>query len=231
MRLCTICARGGSKGVPGKNIRLLQGVPLIAHSIRHAKSSGLFHAVAISSDSDEILNISREYGADIMIKRPDELATDDSGKVPAIVHAVKNAEVQSGMRFSVTVDLAATSPVRLPEDIAAAVQLLESSHCSSVITGSVARCSPYFSLVEQNSDGFVQLSKTLPNPVLRRQDSPACFDMNGSIYVWQRDRLLADPRVLYDDTRLYEMPRERSIDIDDEMDFMMAEFILEHKKR
>ena len=231
MKLCTICARGGSKGVPGKNIRLLGGLPLIAHSIRHARESGLFVAIVISSDSDEILALSKAHGADILIKRPDELATDESGKIPAIVHAVQSAEALQNMRYSVVVDLAATSPLRLPSDIVASVELLEDARCTSVITGSIAHCSPYFSLVERNEKGVVHVSKALPRAILRRQDSPPCFDMNGSIYVWNRDRFLANPSVFYDDTRLWEMPRERSVDIDEELDFAIAELILQRSQQ
>lgn len=230
MKLCTICARGGSKGVPGKNIRPLGGKPLIAHSIAQAKESGLFACVAVSSDSDEILGVAKAYGADITIKRPDHLATDQAGKVPAIGHAVQAVEAIRDMYFDIVVDLDATSPLRLPSDIVEAVKLLETAKCSSVITGAPAHRSPYFNLVECDANGIASLSKKLPDAILRRQDSPACYDMNASIYVWKRDRLIADPRVFYDDTRLYAMPRERSVDIDDELDFAMVELILQRRK-
>lgn len=224
--LCTICARGGSKGVPGKNIRPLAGIPLIGHSIRQARQAGLFAHIAVSSDSEEILRISREQGADILIRRPEELATDTAGKVPAIVHAVRQAEEVAGCVFPVVVDLSATSPLRQAADIVGAVALLERSGCRNVITGAPSHCSPYFSLVEGDAGGVVRLSKVLDRPVLRRQDSPRCFDMNGSIYVWRREALLESPAVFYDDTHLYEMPRARSLDIDDPLDFEMAEFLI-----
>lgn len=228
-RLCTICARGGSKGVPGKNIRPLLGVPLIAHSIAQAKESELFATVAVSSDSDEILQVAKTHGADLLIKRPAELATDESGKVPAIVHAVREAEKQLGKTFSVCVDLDATSPLRLPHDISGAVKLLEDTGCDSVITGTHAHRSPYFNLVECDAQGIARLSKSLLKPIVRRQDSPKCYDMNASIYVWQRVALLRDPRVFYENTRLYEMPRERSFDIDDDLDFAIVELILQRR--
>jgi CMP-N,N'-diacetyllegionaminic acid synthase len=227
--LCTICARGGSKGVPGKNIRQLLGKPLIAHSIAHAKESGLFPAVAVSSDSDEILGIAKAYGADIAIKRPVELATDEAGKVPAIAHALKAVEAMTDTHYDLLVDLDATSPLRLPADINAAVAVQEETGCTSVITGSHAHRSPYFNLVECDARGIARLSKTLPQGVVRRQDSPVCFDMNASIYVWKREALLNNPKVFYDDTRLYIMPRERSHDIDDELDFAIVELILGHR--
>lgn len=229
MLLCTICARGGSKGVPGKNIRLLSGLPLIAHSIKQAQATGLFAHIAVSSDSEEILRISKEHGADILIVRPAEMATDTAGKMPAIAHAVREAEKASGQTFPITVDLSATAPLRLPEDIVASVNLLKDKNCKSVITGAPSHCSPYFSMVETDGEGRVRLSKPLPNKVLRRQDAPATYDMNGSIYVWNRDALLADPQVFYDDTRLHIMPRERSVDIDDELDFQVIEFLMSRR--
>ena len=129
------------------------------------------------------------------------------------------------------VDLAVTSPLRLPEDIIGAVSLLERCDVSSVITGTIARCSPYFSLVELDERGVVRLSKKLAQPVVRRQDSPHCYDMNGSIYVWSRNAFFSNPAVFYDDTLLFEMPAERSIDIDSELDFEIVEMLLAKRTR
>lgn len=229
MRLCTLCARGGSKGVKGKNLRPLAGRPLIAHSLQQARASGLFAAIAVSSDSPEILAVAREWGADLAIERPAELASDTAAKVPAIRHALLAAEAELGREASVLVDLDATSPLRLPQDIAGAVALLEESGCRSVITGAPARRSPYFNLVERRPDGTVALSKSIDPPPVRRQDVPAAFDMNASVYVWRRDAFLADPRVFYPDTRLYEMPEERSVDLDSELDFAFIEFLLQRR--
>lgn len=226
-RVCTICARGGSKGVPGKNIRLLGGKPLIAHSVERALETGLFEVVAISSDDDAILEAGGAAGAGLLIKRPDELATDESGKVPAIVHALLAVEAHLGREVDILVDLATTAPLRRASDIADAVALLEESGATSVITGSVARASPYFSMVERAPDGTVHVAKRSDPPYLRRQDSPAVFEMNGSIYVWRRDPFIAAPSVFYADTRLLEMPAERSVDIDTEFDFRVAEFVHE----
>jgi CMP-N,N'-diacetyllegionaminic acid synthase len=225
-RICSICARGGSKGVKGKNVRSLHGKPLIAHSIEQAKASGLFDAVAVSSDSDIILGVAKEWGVDFLIKRPDELATDRAAKLPVIKHCVAEVERQQGGRFDTLVDLDATSPLRSVADIAGAVALLEETGVSNVITGAPARRSPYFNLVEVNDRGVVELSKTLKTAIVRRQDAPKCYDMNASIYVWTHDGLFGGDTVFNHDTRLYVMPEERSIDIDSEMDFKFVEFIL-----
>lgn len=225
-RLCTICARGGSKGVKGKNVRLLLGKPLIAHSIQQAKDSGLFQAVAIDSDSEQILDIAREWGADYLIKRPDELATDQAAKLPAIRHCVSEVERLIGRNFDVIVDLDATSPLRTPNDIVQCVRLLEEIGVSNVITGAPARRSPYFNLIEVDKQGVARLSKSLETPVVRRQDAPKCYDMNASIYVWRRESLYTNPTIFNADTSLYVMPEERSIDIDSELDFRFVEFIM-----
>ena len=224
-RLCTICARSGSKGVPNKNIRLLGGKPLIAHSLLQAQLSGLFEAIAVSSNSKEILNISKKYGADYSIFRPQELASDSASKLPAIQHCVNQVETISGENFDVIVDLDVTSPLRLTEDIEGAVRLLEDKNISNVITGCPARHSPYFNLVERDEDGYVCLSKTLEQNIVRRQDAPKCFDMNASIYVWKREGLIGSESIFNADTLLFVMPEERSIDVDHEWEFEYVEFL------
>lgn len=230
-RLCTICARGGSKGLPGKNIRPLLGLPLIVHSIRQARASGLFDVVAVSSDGADILAVAAEAGADEVIRRPDDLAGDSAPKPPAIRHAVLETEARRNQRYDTLVDLCPTAPLRLAVDIVGAVRLLEESGAASVITGSEARRNPYFNLVEQRPDGTVAVSKAHEPPFNRRQDAPPCFDMNASIYVWRRDDFVRDPKVFHPSTRLYEMPPERSVDIDSALDFEIVAFLMERAGR
>jgi len=229
-RLATICARGGSKGVPNKNLKLLGGRPLIAWSVLQAKATGLFERVVVSSDSGDILAAALEAGADGVVNRPTDMATDEAPKVPAILHALLEAEREANVRYDILVDLDATAPLRLPGDIIGAVDLLESSGSSSVITGNEAYRSPYFDLVELQDDGTVRVSKTPLRPVFRRQDVPVCYDMNASIYVWKRDTLVANPSVFYSDTRLFEMPAERSREIDSSFDFSIVEFLFDKLK-
>jgi len=224
--ICTMCARGGSKGVVGKNARELLGKPLLAWSIEQAKQTGLFAAIAFSSDSDFLLETALEAGADIAVKRPDEMATDTAPKIPAIRHCLEQAIARTGIAPEVFVDLDITSPLRLPSDIAGAIELLNSSGARSVITGAPARRSPYFNLVEERTDGSVGLSKFADPPIVRRQDAPRCFDMNASIYAWRVVPFLENPAVFYPDTRLFEMPEERSVDIDSDLDFTLVELLL-----
>jgi len=222
-RVCTVLARAGSVGVPGKNVRLLGGVPLIVHSIRHARATGLFDAVVVSTDDPEVRRIAQDEGVDLVVERPAELATATAGKVPAIVHAVEVAEATLGGSFDVVVDLDATSPLRLPDDVVAAVALLERDpDAVNVITAAPARRSPYFNLVERRPDGGVQLARPTDPPVLRRQDAPDCFDMNASIYVWWRATLQAGLAVINPGTRLHVMPEERSHDVDSELDWRIV---------
>ncbi|QDQ01380.1 acylneuraminate cytidylyltransferase family protein [Lysinibacillus fusiformis] len=229
-RICTICARGGSKGVKNKNLKVMLGKPLIAHSILQAKVSGLFDLIAVSSDSPAILQAAKEYGADIVIERPAELATDTAAKLPVIQHCVSEVEKITGFSFGVITDLDATSPLRTIEDLENSVRLLEThEHATNLITGAPSRRSPYFNLVEENSKGFVQLSKELPSAIVRRQDAPKSFDMNASIYVWKRDAFFNNTSIFTPTTILYEMPEERSIDIDSELDFEFVSFLAEKR--
>ena len=165
-----------------------------------------------------------------MIVRPKEMATDHAAKLPSIQHCVKKVEKLTGLTFDVMVDLDATSPLRTIGDISGAVHLLESNKASNVITGAPARRSPYFNLVELDEHGFARISKTLSVSIVRRQDSPKCYDMNASIYVWKRDAFFASKTILLNDTLLYEMPVERSIDIDSELDFEIIEFLMKKRK-
>ncbi|MFK4485383.1 acylneuraminate cytidylyltransferase family protein [Bradyrhizobium sp. USDA 336] len=227
--VCTICARGGSKGVVGKNARDLLGRPVLAWSIEQARETGLFDAIAFSSDSDALLDAAVKAGADIAVKRPDEMATDTAPKLPAIRHCLEQAIAQMGRTPEIFVDLDVTSPLRLASDITGAVALLRESGARNVITGAPARRSPYFNLVEQRTNGSVGLSKSANPPITRRQDAPRCFDMNASIYVWRVEPFLEHPAVFYPDTRLFEMPEERSIDIDSDLDFALVELLLRQR--
>ena len=229
-RLAVICARGNSKGVHKKNLRILAGKPLITHSILHAASSKMFNFIAISSDSSEILNVGKSSGADFSIERPAHLADDKAPKIPAIRHCTESVEKITKIMFDTIVDLDVTAPLRQVSDIHGAVHLLESSNADNVVSGMRARRSPYFNLVEEDKNGRVHLSKKPLGPIARRQDSPRCFDLNASIFCWKRESLISgQDTVIGKNTILFEMPEERSIDIDTELDFAFTEFILKYK--
>jgi len=217
--------RGGSKGVPNKNLRNLRGKPLMAYTIEQALLSNLFEHVVVSTDSENIAEEARKYGAEAWFLRPAELATDFAPKLPAIRHALKEAEKHYNCQYDVLVDLDATSPLRLPEDIINAYKQFTDENADNLISGSLARKNPYFNMVEM-IDGRVELVKTLNSSVYRRQDAPLVYDMNASIYIWKRRVLLKSDTIFLRKTSLYIMPEDRSIDIDTENDWAFVEYLI-----
>lgn len=224
--LCTICARGGSKGVKNKNIKPLHGKPLIAYTIEQAKASNLFEHIVVSSDSEDIIQIAKDYGAEVFFKREPQMASDTAGKLEVIRDAFIKSEQYYNMTFDYLIDLDATAPLRTPEDITNAFNQFIQNKNDNLITAMPSRRSPYFNLIEQNKDGKVSLSKSLDNTIVRRQDAPKTFDMNASIYIWKRDIILNYDKLFLENTGLYIMPEERSIDIDSELDFKFVEFLV-----
>lgn len=227
--LCTICARGGSKGVKNKNIRPLLGKPLIAYTIEQAKATGLFKHIVISTDSDEIAEISKLCGGEVFFKRDKELSSDTAGKLDVIKDAFLKSEDYYNTKFDYIVDLDATSPLRDVEDIINAFNLFLEKNYDNLITAMPSRRNPYFNMIEVDDNGKVRLSKKLDSQILRRQDAPKTYDMNASIYIWKRDALLNNSSIFLEDTGLYVMPKERSIDIDSELDFEFVEFLMRRK--
>jgi CMP-N,N'-diacetyllegionaminic acid synthase len=224
--LCTICARGGSKGVKNKNIKEINGKPLIAYTIEQAKDSGLFEHIVISTDSDEIASIAKQYGAEVFFRRSAEMATDSAGKLDVISDAFMRSEQYYNKQFDYLIDLDATAPLRNVDDIINSFNQFLENNNDNLITAMPSRRSPYFNLVEVDSSGKVSLSKKLDNAIVRRQDAPKSYDMNASIYIWKRDVILNEKSIFLENTGLYIMPEERSIDIDTELDYKFVEFIM-----
>jgi CMP-N,N'-diacetyllegionaminic acid synthase len=224
--IATICARGGSVGVPGKNIRTLLGKPLIAYTIEQALACGDIDHVYVSTDSPVIAEIARTFGARVPFVRPAELATHTAPKLPVIRHLVENVE-KSGVRVTRIVDLDPTSPLRDPSDIAACLALLD-ERTDVVITGYESEKNPYFNMVEARADGGVGLVKNPSGEITARQSAPKVYSMNASIYVWHRRTL---SKGLWDGfARLHIMPRARSIDVDSELDFKLVELLMKEKQ-
>ena len=223
--ICSICARGGSTGVPRKNVRMLGGKPLIAHTIEQALDCSFIDGVYVSTDDEEISSIAKEYGAIVPFKRPDDMATSEAGKLQVIVHLVEHLEAM-GIQVSKVVDLDPTSPLRSRNDIEAAFLMLD-SETDVVITGYSAEKNPYFNMVEPQVDGNIRLVKGKTGQVLSRQAAPPVYSMNGSVYVWHRETL--EGGLWSGKTRLYEMPHERSVDIDSEIDFSLVELLMKER--
>ena len=226
--LCVIPARGGSKGVPGKNTRLLRGKPLIAYTIEQALASRSIDRVIVSTDSSAIADVAQTAGAELPFMRPAELATDAAGTIDVMLHAMEWVGEDEGRPYDVVVLLHATAPLRSVQDIDAVIGLLDGS-ADNVISVTEAHRNPYFNMVEAAPDGSVHLVKAGAFPT--RQSAPAVYDMNGSIYAWWWDVLVRSRSVFPGRTLFYVMPRERSVDIDEETDFILVEALLERQAR
>lgn len=224
--LCTICARGGSKGVKNKNIKILNEKPLIAYTIEQARESELFEHIVVSTDSDLIADVATKYGAEVFFKRDAYMSSDTAGKLEVIKDAFIKSELYYQKQYDYLVDLDATSPLRSIDDIKDSFAQFLRENNDNLITAMPSRRSPYFNLVEVGMEGKVSLSKILENGIVRRQDAPKSYDMNASIYIWKRDIILNEKTLFLDKTGLYVMPEERSIDIDTELDFEFVEFLM-----
>jgi CMP-N-acetylneuraminic acid synthetase len=225
--LCTICARGGSKGVPRKNVRHVGGKPLLVHSIEHALEWDRATDLVVSTDDEEIREVAVTYGADAPFLRPAELATDDAAKLPVIEHAASEMERHRERRYDYVVDLDATAPIRLVEDIENCFQVAAADDVSNAYTVTETDKNPYFNMVELDADGYAHLSKQPDADVIRRQDSPTVYVMNASVYVYERDFLAETDSVHGDRTKVSVMPRERSVDIDTPLDLQFVKFLVE----
>ena len=229
--LCTICVRGGSKGVKNKNIKLLNNRPLIAYTIEVAKESKLFEHVVVSTDSEKIMEIAKEYGAEVFFQRDEFLSSDSAGKLDVIKDAFIKSEEHYKRNFEYLIDLDATSPLREVEDVLNAFKQFKENNNDNLITAMPSRRSPYFNLIEEDKNGKITLSKTLDTTVVRRQDAPKTYDMNASIYIWKRDILLTNDKLFLEKTGLYIMPEERSFDIDTPLDFEVVSCLMQKRDK
>ena len=232
MRLATICARGGSKRLPGKNARIVNGWPLWVHTAKQALESKLFAAVYVSTDDEEIARTVRPWFGLSLIVRPPELSTDEAGKVPVIRHVLLEAERWQSRAFDHIIDLDVTAPLRTLDDIRGFCKHLDKMQSGNLVSVCKARRSPYFNMIERYPyDGFELCKHAKQRTVLRSQDAPECWELNASMYGWHRNALLNgnDP-VIGPETDIYEMPRERSLDIDDEFDFQIVEFLMSKQR-
>jgi CMP-N,N'-diacetyllegionaminic acid synthase len=226
--LATIAARQGSKGVKNKNIRLLAGKPLVLHTIEQARRWGRYERLIVSTDGEEIARVARSGGAEVPFLRPPDLATDTCAKMPVLRHALKQAEQHFATRFDAVLDLDATSPVRTVQDIEGIVQVFAERKPDCAFSVVRARKNPYFNMVELTEEGLARVCKVPPAGVVRRQDAPPVFEMNASMYVYDRNFLL-DERYwtpLNGRAAIYPMPEYSAFDIDNEVDFQFVEFLV-----
>lgn len=221
-----IFARGGSKGLPGKNIRPLAGKPLIAWSIEHALSVARIERVIVSTDSEEIAAVAKAHGAIVPFMRPAELAADHSPEWLAWRHALNFLLVADGQLPEVMVSLPATAPLRQPIDIENCLDEYAKGDADVVITVSEAHRSPYFNMVKKNTDGSVSLVIPPASAISRRQDVPVVYDMATVAYVVRPKFILSSDGIFKGRVRAVQVPKERAIDIDTLFDFQIAEHLL-----
>ena len=221
-----IFARGGSKGLPGKNIRLLNGKPLIAWSIEHALNVKRIDRVIVSTDSEEIAKVAKQYGAEAPFIRPAELATDDSPEWLAWRHALNYLIRVSGSIPDVMVSVPATAPLRNSIDIENCLDEYEKGGADAVITVTEAHRSPYFNMVKTNQDGSVGLVNPPESSITRRQDAPVVYDVATVCYVLNPKFVMIRDSIFSGIVKAVEVPTERAIDIDTLLDFQIAESLL-----
>lgn len=223
--LVLIPARGGSKRIPGKNIKFLNGRPLIYYTLDAARAVASPENICVSTDSDEIIRVVREYGLDVPFKRPDYIATDTASSYDVIRHAIDFYE-QSGINYDRVLLLQPTSPFRTETHIRDALFLYQPG-LDMVVSVKIARANPYFTLFEETCDGFLIPSK--PGNFLRRQDCPVVYEYNGAIYIMNMQSLKKKPNCNFSKIRKYVMTEEDSLDIDTNLDWIVAEVILSER--
>jgi CMP-N-acetylneuraminic acid synthetase len=223
-----ICARGGSKGLPGKNIKPLNGIPLIGWSINIAKQIDRVSRIIVSTDSEEIAKVALEYGAEVPFMRPKELAQDDSPEWLVWRHAISYIEENDDESIDALVSLPVTAPLRSVEDINTCIDLFESNEIDSVVTVSEANRSPYFNMTVNNDSGYASLVIAPESKITRRQDAPEVYDMTTVAYVVNVGFVKKHNGVFEGRVKSVVIPRERAVDIDDLMDFKIAELMLKN---
>jgi N-acylneuraminate cytidylyltransferase len=221
-----IFARGGSKGVPRKNIRLLAGKPLIAYAIQAAQSSELIDRIVVSTDDEEIAKVAHEWGAEVPFLRPAELARDDSPEWLAWQHAIRWLQQEGGTGINVFVSVPPTAPLRQPGDLDNCIRLFLQGDVELVYTVTAADHNPYFNMVVLDSEGYARLVIPREQATHRRQDAPTVYDSATVAYVANPGFVLEHRSMFEGRVKTVVVPRERAVDLDSEMDFRFAEFIL-----
>lgn len=221
--LAIIPARGGSKGIPRKNIKELNGKPLIAYAIEEALRSKYIDKVIISTEDEEISKISKKYNAEVPFLRPKELAKDDTPGIDPILHAVKWLHDKSS-DFDYIICLQCTSPFRKVEQIDEALEKLINKEADSIVSVCESEVSPYWMKKMENElmNDFLDDIPFYP----RRQDAPQVYRLNGAIYIAKTEMLVKNKNWYTENTLAYVMDRKSSLDIDDMIDFKFAEFLM-----
>jgi len=229
--LGAIFARGGSKGLPGKNIRLLAGRPLIAYSIEVGRAMPLIDELIVSTDSQEIADVARHAGAHIPFLRPAEFAADTTPEILAWKHAITEMGRLRGRPVDVLVSIPTTSPLRQVVDVQACLDLLLKSDADVVITVTTAHRSPYFNMVTVDADENARLVIPPTTFLTHRQAAPMVYDMTTVAYAARAPYILSASSIMQGRVKAVVVPIERAIDIDTALDCEIAEYFIQKRSR
>ncbi len=233
--LITLCARGGSKGIPGKNIKNLNGLPLLAYSINTARKFGeIVEAevdIILSTDSEEINAVGLSLGLHSDYVRPQHLAEDSSGKLDAIIHVKEYQELHMHKQYDYLIDLDVSSPLRTVDDLLDAFEIIKDDpNALNLFSVNVANRNPYFNMVEQSENGYYDLSKKPQNNILSRQKAPKVYELNASFYFYTKAFFDRESKyIITPHSLIYVMPHI-CFDLDHEVDFEFMEYLLAHDK-
>ena len=223
--LCTICGRGGSKGIKNKNLTKIKGKPLIYYSIKQAIKSKLFDEIVVSTDGRKIQRIAQRYGASSWFLRKKKLSSDKAAKLPVIKDSLIRSEKYFNKVFDYVIDLDISSPLRNIQDIKGAFKKFLKNNNDNLFSVYEAKKNSYFNMVERINNKII-ISKKSKKFFTSRQTSPKVFSLNASIYIWKRETLLKCKTLIGKKTEIYEMPQERSIDIDSNLDLKMVKSLI-----
>ena len=224
--LIIIPARGGSKGLPGKNVKLLNGRPLLYYTIDVAREIAADQDICLSTDDEEIIKVAENYGLKVPFVRPASLASDNSGTYEVLLHALEFYK-NLGKKYEIIILLQPTSPIRKGQHIKEALSLY-SRDLDMVVSVKKTNSNPYYVLFEENKNGFLEHSKE--GSFSRRQDCPDVWEYNGAVYIINTDSLRHNKLYEFSRIKKYEMDKLSSHEIDDELDWLVAENILKNMK-
>ena len=225
--ICFIAARGGSKGVVGKNIRLLAGKPLIAYAIESSIKSKIFSHVVVSTEDKEIARISQKFGAEVPFLRPKKLATDSTGMTEVVLHGLKKLHAL-GYDFDTFVNRDCTVPFLRNKDVAGSIRLLKRKNCNAVFGVYRQHLNPYFNIMELGSNGFLKIVKDEEKRPISRQTAPIVYQLNG-LFTYNTEKFFKYRNDILLNALPYEIPIETGFMIDTEFEFKLAEFIIQKK--
>jgi len=230
--LITLCGRGGSKGIPGKNIKKINGIPLLAYSIKHAKAFAKAYKnvdILLSTDDSAIKEVASEYGLETSYIRPDYLANDTVGKIDVLKDALVYQEKVFLKSYDVLLDLDITSPLRTQLDLNNGLRkLLNNSEALNLFSVSKPHKNPYFNVVEDKDDGYCKL--VCPSDTRSRQTAPQVYDMNASFYFYRKAFFEKGCTSAITDKSLYYVMDHICFDLDEPLDFDMMQYLLENDK-